>query len=176
VDLDHAEAGITGAVRRGAPPGSSGIALGATGCQPPAATASRAPPRQGTSLPAFLPAWASCMPGTAPFRSMKAAIGAQASACSSFQMPASDGEIRPSRVTAEASVNTSAAPPTARLPRWAWCHSFGMPSTDEYWHIGDTTTLLRSVTERCVSGSKSAIPAGTLTRSPLFPLPRMRRT
>ncbi len=56
------------------------------------------------------------------------------------QMPASPGEILPSGDTQVISVMTRPAPPTARLPRWTRCHSPGMPSTAEYWSIGDTTT------------------------------------
>ena len=45
----------------------------------------------------------------------------------------------------------------ARLPRCTACHSFGIPSCEEYWHIGETTMRFRSVSDRCASGSKSAI-------------------
>ena len=40
--------------------------------------------------------------------------------------------------TAAASVNTAAAPPTARLPRCTRCQSVARPSSQEYWHIGET--------------------------------------
>src|SRR6478752_5538113 len=69
-------------------------------------------------------------------------------------MPRSCGLMRPSGVTALASVITSAAPPTARVPRWTKCQSFENPSTLEYWHIGDTTMRLASVSERSGSGSR----------------------
>src|SRR3972149_8116619 len=46
--------------------------------------------------------------------------------------------IRPSGETAVASVITRAAPPIARLPRCTRCQSVGIPSTAEYWHIGET--------------------------------------
>src|ERR1700704_349185 len=69
-------------------------------------------------------------------------------------MPRSCGLIRPSAVTADASVMTSAAPPTARVPRCTKCQSFEKPSTLEYWHIGETTMRLASVSERRGSGSK----------------------
>ena len=45
---------------------ANGTALGATGCQPPSAIASRPPPRHGASVPALRPACASCIPATAP--------------------------------------------------------------------------------------------------------------
>ena len=70
-------------------------------------------------------------------------------------MPASAGEIRPSATTAAASVNTSPAPPVANWPRCTRCQSFGTPSTEEYWHIGDTQTRLRTVTSRRVIGLNS---------------------
>src|SRR3977135_1114435 len=63
-------------------------------------------------------------------------------------MPRSCGLMRPTGVTAVASVITSAAPPTARLPRCTRCQSFENPSTLEYSHIGETTMRLSSVSER----------------------------
>ena len=39
--------------------------------------------------------------------------------------------MRPSGVTAVASTITIPAPPTARLPKWTICQSFGMPSSAE---------------------------------------------
>src|SRR3954454_11081718 len=69
-------------------------------------------------------------------------------------MPRSCGLMRPSALTAEASVSTSDAPPVARDPRWTKCQSLEKPSTLEYWHIGDTTMRLDRVTERRLNGSK----------------------
>src|SRR5687768_8484707 len=69
-------------------------------------------------------------------------------------MPRSAGEIRPSAVTAAASVITSPAPPTARLPRCTRCQSLAKPSTLEYSHIGETAMRLRSGTPRSSSGEK----------------------
>ena len=105
-------------------------------------------PSHGPRVDALRPACASCMPGTAPCSSTKRAMRASASTCSSFQRPRSCGEMRPSGSTAVASVNTSPAPPTARLPRWTRCQSFAKPSSLEYWHMGETTMRLRSVTPR----------------------------
>src|SRR5213596_2388826 len=68
-------------------------------------------------------------------------------------MPRSFGLIRPAAVTADASVKTSAAPPIARLARWTKCQSVEKPSTQEYWHIGETTIRLASVRSRMESGS-----------------------
>src|SRR5215468_685797 len=72
-------------------------------------------------------------------------------------MPASCGEILPSAVTAVASVNTRPAPPRANAPRCTRCQSVGWPSTDEYWHIGDTQIRLRNVVPRKVSGANSRL-------------------
>src|SRR5436305_9761192 len=69
-------------------------------------------------------------------------------------MPRSCGLMRPSAVTAAASVSTSAAPPPARLPRWTRCQSLAKPASDEYWHIGETRTRWASSRERSLSGSK----------------------
>ena len=88
--------------------------------------------------PLARPACASCIPGTAPCSSMKRNICESFLLCASLQIPRSSGLMRPSGSTAAASVNTSPAPPTARLPRWTRCQSLANPSTLEYWHIGDT--------------------------------------
>src|ERR1700722_9530538 len=79
---------------------------------------------------------------------MKRAIRSRGSKCFSFQTPRSCGEMRPSGVTAAASVNAKPAPPTARAARCAKCQSFAEPSTDEYWHIGETTMRLAKSTSR----------------------------
>src|SRR5919108_3081908 len=67
-------------------------------------------------------------------------------------IPVQPGEIRPSCETSVISQKTSPAPPIARLPRWTKCHSFGMPSSATYWHIGDTTTRLRNTMSRSLNG------------------------
>src|SRR4051812_6829726 len=71
-------------------------------------------------------------------------------------MPRSRGLMRPSAVTAVASVSTAPAPPTARLPRCTRCQSVANPFGLEYSHIGDTAMRLRSVTPRIGSGENSA--------------------
>src|SRR5665213_1180029 len=83
---------------------------------------------------------------------MNATHRASISTCSSCQIPRSCGEIRPSLVTAFASVMTSAAPPTARLPKCTRCQSVANPSSLEYSHIGETTSRLRRVTSRIFRG------------------------
>ena len=47
--------------------------------------------------------------------------------------------------TAVASVKTSPAPPTARLPKCTRCQSLLNPSSLEYWHMGETKTRLGKV-------------------------------
>src|ERR1700720_1025702 len=70
-------------------------------------------------------------------------------------MPKSCGLIRPSGETPAASVKTSEAPPTARLPKCTRCQSVAKPSVLEYWHIGETIIRLRSGTSRICRLSKS---------------------
>ncbi len=77
---------------------------------------------------------------------MKRLMRASGSICASFHSPASCGEMRPPGVTAVASQITSAAPPTAREPRWTRCQSLAIPSSEEYWHIGETPMRFRNVT------------------------------
>jgi hypothetical protein len=61
--------------------------------------------------------------------------------------------MRPSGLTAVASLKISPAPPTARDPRCTRCHSLANPSTLEYSHIGETKMRLEKVNPRSVSGS-----------------------
>ncbi len=84
-------------------------------------------------------------PRTAPWPRKNRVIRASGSMCSSFQIPKSSGLIRPSGNTADASVKTSAAPPTAREPRCTRCQSVAKPSGLEYWHIGrDSNPVAKS--------------------------------
>src|ERR1700726_4328081 len=80
-------------------------------------------------------------------------------------MPRSCGLMRPSAVTAVASVNTSAAPPTARPPRWTRCQSVAKPSSHEYWHIGETRMRWASSRERSRNGSKRGAMAARISSS-----------
>ena len=111
-------------------------------------------PTDGRSRPCVRRGRAGCRSG-APWLCTKSTMRRQASACSSFQMPASCGEMRPSGTTAEASVMTSPKPPVARAPRCTRCQSSGTPSIEEYWHIGASQTRLRTVSDRSVIGSNS---------------------
>src|SRR6478672_1696745 len=61
--------------------------------------------------------------------------------------------MRPSAVTAVASIVNRPAPDISSWPQWTRCQSVAQPSTAEYWHIGDTTTRLGSVSSRSRSGS-----------------------
>src|SRR6185369_15664049 len=65
----------------------------------------------------------------------------------------SAGEMRPSGEIAVASAITKPAPPTAREPKCTRCQSSTKPSSQLYWHIGETPMRFRKVTERSWSGS-----------------------
>jgi hypothetical protein len=133
-----------------------GVALGATVSHPPSSGASGSLPSHGRVFEAFRPAWASWIPGTAPCDPTNAAVSASASAWASLQIPRSCGVIRPRGSTAVASATTRPAPPTAREPRWTWCHGVATPSSSstEYWHIGETIRRFGIVVPRRSSGVK----------------------
>ena len=61
--------------------------------------------------------------------------------------------IRPSAVTAVASIVSIPAPDSNIWPQWIRCQSVAQPCSAEYWHIGETTIRLRSATPRSVMGS-----------------------
>src|SRR5205814_10494164 len=91
-----------------------------------------------------------------------------AGTCSDLYMPVHPGEIRPSRETSVISVKTRPAPPMARAPRWTRCQSLGVPSTAQYWHIGDTTTRFTSSRSRNRNGGNRGGGGGLLgTSTPL---------
>src|SRR3954453_7566358 len=90
-------------------------------------------------------------------------------------MPASCGEIRPSGTTAVASLITRPAPPRAKEPRCTRCQSDGRPSTEEYWHMGEPHTRLRTRVPREDRGSKRLLTYGfNPVRSRLVPEPLVR--
>jgi hypothetical protein len=60
--------------------------------------------------------------------------------------------IRPSALVQIISVITRPAPPIARAPRCTRWKSPGVPSTDEYMSIGETTTRLASSRPRSRNG------------------------
>ena len=76
-------------------------------------------PSQARFVAPLRPAWASWRQIRAELLAWtNSTISAHAVTCSGLYMPAQPGEIRPSRSTSDISVNTSPAPPIARLPRW----------------------------------------------------------
>ncbi len=133
----------------------NGMGEGAMVRQPPSWPCNARPPRHGESLLALRPACASWMAGTAPWLRMNCAMRAWAGTWASDQMPRSPGVILPTASTAVASAITRPAPPAARDPRCTRCQSSGMPSTAEYWHIGDTPILFLTSMPRSLMGSKS---------------------
>jgi hypothetical protein len=112
-------------------------------------------PNQGRCMPALRPAWASWTPAAAPWPFTKAAMRASGAMWLSDQMPRSPWVMRPSGSTAVASVKTTLAPPTAKRPYCTMCQSLAMPSSAEYWHMGEMTTRLRRVSPRRVRGLSS---------------------
>ena len=61
--------------------------------------------------------------------------------------------IRPSALTAVASIVNMPAPDRSICPQWIRCQSVAQPSSAEYWHIGETTMRLGSATPRSAMGS-----------------------
>ena len=55
--------------------------------------------------------------------------------------------------------------PTAREPKCTKCQSVGTPSSEEYWHIGETKTRFLNSVSRILNGEKSL-----LTKIPLYKL------
>src|SRR5690348_6898436 len=74
--------------------------------------------------------------------------------------------MRPSGVTAVASMVNIAAPDIIICAQCTRCQSVAQPSTAEYWHIGETTMRFASASSRIAIGSKSFI---------AFPHPPRRR-
>src|SRR6478736_4562777 len=73
--------------------------------------------------------------------------------------------MRPSTVTAVASIVTRPAPDIRSWPQWTKCQSVAQPSTAEYWHIGDTTMRFGSVSSRRQSGSNRPVRSAALDES-----------
>src|SRR5436853_7060540 len=63
--------------------------------------------------------------------------------------------MRPSGVTPVASIIIRPAPEHAYCPTCMRCQSFMLPSSAEYWHIGDTAMRFGSVTPPRSNGVKS---------------------
>src|SRR5471030_3021598 len=115
-------------------------------------------PSQGTCVEALRPAWASWMPiGFLVSRRQWSTTRFIAASLSSEYRPVQRWVMRPSRVTAVASITRRPAPEIARLARWPKCQSLMQPSLAEYWHIGETTMRLGSVTPPSWIGAKSLL-------------------
>ena len=81
-------------------------------------------------------------------------------------MPAQPYVMRAFSDTSVISVITRPAPPTASAPRWTRCQSVGVPSTAEYWHMGDTTERLINVVPRIGNGTNIGAGAGSYVGQP----------
>ena len=166
VDLDHLEPGRErpprGRLERGdhprdpglvkrpwgsAHPRGTGSGWGRRPSRPPLpAVVSRAPPFQGGSQLALRPAWRELDAGDRPLRldepddpgqRFDVRVGPR-SPCRRARSGRRGSRPSPRRTPAP-------TPPAARLPRWTRCQSFAIPSSAQYWHIGDITIRLRKL-------------------------------
>src|SRR3984957_4260818 len=135
------------------------MADGASGVQPPSSLVRIGlPPAAGGVVGPLRPAWASCTPSLAtPYCRQKSCTRLSAASLSSDHMPAHFGVIRPCGFTSVISHITSPAQPSDILPRCIRCQSLAEPSLEFYWHIGDTTTRLGSVSPRSVMGENRTL-------------------
>src|SRR5215468_3391039 len=65
--------------------------------------------------------------------------------------------MRPMASTWVASMQNIAAPDSASELIWVKCQSLASPSSDEYWHIGETMMRLASFRSRNWIGEKSVL-------------------
>src|SRR5215475_4742497 len=65
--------------------------------------------------------------------------------------------MRPMASTCVASMQNIAAPDSASELIWVKCQSLASPSSDEYWHIGETMMRLASFRSRNWIGEKSVL-------------------
>src|SRR6266849_6248319 len=72
--------------------------------------------------------------------------------------------MRPTGDTAVASIVNMPAPDCSSWPQCTMCQSVAQPSTAEYWHIGDTTMRLVSLSLRSVKGENRAMDMATQGR------------
>src|SRR5712691_2069498 len=68
--------------------------------------------------------------------------------------------MRPRRPTAVASTTRSDAPELASMPRWLTCQSLAQPSSELYWHMGETTMRLSSSRSASRIGENKALVMG----------------
>src|SRR6202142_237666 len=149
-----------------AQPVSYGIADGASGVQASGPSRIGLPPAAGGVVGPLRPACASCTPSLAtPYCRQKSCTRLSAFSLSSDHMPAHFGDIRPCGLTSVISVITSPAQPSEKLPRCIRCQSLAEPLSELYWHIGDTTTRLGSVSPRSVIGENRTL---DINRNPLL--------
>jgi len=145
--------------------GAYGSAEGATVCHAPSSALSGLPPSAGGSVEPLRPAWPSCSPCFAtPYFLQKSITRFIAASFSSLHIVAHFSEMRPAMFTLVASVMTSAPAPSENCPRCIKCQSFAEPFSELYWHMGDTTTRLGSVSPRSVTGEKSLLGMRTSLR------------
>ena len=143
-----------------------GIADGATVRHGDSSDLSACPPAHGTCADPLRPACASWMPiGDFVSRRQASTTRFIAASLLSWYRPVQPCVMRPSRVTPVASIITSPAPEIAMLPRCTRCQSVMLPSSAEYWHIGDTATRFGSVMPPSRIGSKSLLVMFFLTKS-----------
>jgi DNA-binding transcriptional LysR family regulator len=117
----------------GGSPSFCDSADGPIGVQPHADGGTSWPPRQGTPLDAFRPAWASCIvTNTVESWRTAASTGLSAASVRSSQSPRSPAVMRPSGSAAVPSTYNIPAPDKARLPRWIRCQLVARPSSATY--------------------------------------------
>src|SRR5271157_5092720 len=130
--------------------------------QPPSSVGfSGLPPAAGVWVEPLRPACASCTPSLAtPYLRQKSCTRLSAASFESEYMPAHLVVMRPIGLTSVISVITSPAAPSEKLPRCIRCQSFAEPSSELYWHMGETTMRFGNVSPRMVIGENRALLIG----------------
>src|SRR4029077_20425188 len=86
-----------------------------------------------------------------------AKTGLNAASVASSHRPRSPGVIRPAGSAEVDSIQSMPAPERASWPRCVRCHEVALPSSAQYWHMGETTIRFGSVTPRIARGEKSLL-------------------
>ena len=134
------------------------MADGASGVQASGPSRIGLPPAAGGVVGPLRPACANCTPSLAtPYCRQKSCTRLSAFSLSSDHMPAHFGEMRPCGLTSVISHITRPAAPSENEPRCIRCQSVAEPSLEAYWHIGETTTRLGSVSPRMVRGENRTL-------------------